>query len=316
MRLSLPVIQDESGKPIAGSEGAPKPSWLKIRPPSGALYTEMKDRARRLHLATVCEEAQCPNLAECWGGGTATFMLMGDTCTRACRFCAVSTAKIPPPLDAEEPSHIAEAVAEMGLRYVVLTSVNRDELADGGASHLANCVRAVKARSPEVLLEILIPDFQGSFDAVRAIASSPIQVLAHNIETVERLTPAVRDPRATYEQSLEVLGYAKCVVPGLLTKSSIMLGLGETEDEVITSMAELRSRGVDIVTLGQYLRPSPRHLPVVEYVHPNTFDRLAERARMMGFGYVAAGPLVRSSYRAGELYVEKTLLPWTRESNA
>lgn len=302
----LPVIQDASGAPAPG-DSTRKPSWLRIRPPSGERYIEMKGRARRLKLATVCEEAKCPNLGECWGGGTATFMLMGEECTRGCRFCAVTTAKRPPPLDANEPEHIAEAVAEMGLRYVVLTSVNRDDLPDGGAAHLAACIDAIKARTPSILLEMLIPDFEGQHDSVRLMANAPIQVLAHNIETVERLTPVVRDPRARYEQSLEVLEYAKGVSPKLLTKSSIMLGLGETVDEVVRSMSDLRARGVDILTLGQYLRPSPRHLPVVEYVHPNTFDRLADRARRMGFGYVAAGPLVRSSYRAGELYVERRL---------
>lgn len=300
------MIQDESGRPSI-TEARRKPDWLKIRPPSGELYTAMKHRARRLTLATVCEEAQCPNLAECWSGGTATFMLMGETCTRGCRFCAVDTSKSPPALDPEEPAHIAEAVRELQLSYVVLTSVNRDDVADGGAAHLDACVRAIKAESPEVLLEILIPDFLGLHDSVRIVAEGPIAVLAHNVETVERLSPTVRDPRADYVQSLDVLGYAKAARPGLLTKSSIMLGLGETEEEVLMTMADLRSRGVDILTLGQYLRPTPKHLPVVEYVHPNTFDRLAERAREMGFGYVAAGPLVRSSYRAGELYVERSL---------
>jgi lipoyl synthase len=296
VRRTLPILQAER-----------KPDWLKIRPPAGDLYTQMKHRARRLTLATVCEEAQCPNIAECWGSGTATFMLMGEHCTRGCRFCAVSTMKQPPALDPQEPAHVAEAVAELGLSYVVLTSVNRDDLPDGGASHLANCLRAIKTKTPSVLLEILIPDFLGDRDAVREIINTPIAVLAHNIETVARLTPAVRDPRADYAQSLDVLEIAKDLAPDLLTKSSIMLGLGETEDEVVQAMRDLRSRGVDILTLGQYLRPSPKHLPVIEYVHPDRFDRLADRARSLGFGYVAAGPLVRSSYRAGELYVEQHL---------
>jgi lipoyl synthase len=299
VRRSLPVLQ--APKPER------KPEWLKIRPPGGELYSEMKTRARRLSLATVCEEAQCPNIAECWGGGTATFMLMGDHCTRGCRFCAVSTLKQPPALDPEEPAHIAEAVAEMGLTYVVLTSVNRDDLPDGGAAHLADCIRAINRRSPDVLLEILIPDFLGDRTAVQEITTTPIAVLAHNIETVERLTPHVRDPRAAYAQSLDVLEIAKDLAPDLLTKSSIMLGLGETETEVLAALRDLRARGVDIVTLGQYLRPSARHLPVIEYVHPDMFDRYAEKARELGFGYVAAGPLVRSSYRAGELYVEQHL---------
>lgn len=305
MRKALPVIQDASGQPALQTHR--KPEWLKIRPPGGDNYAAMKGRARRLKLATVCEEAQCPNIGECWGGGTATFMLMGDTCTRGCRFCAVNTARLPPPLDPEEPTHVADAVAELGATYVVLTSVNRDELPDGGAAHLSACLYAIRARTPEVLVEILTPDFQGDQAAVETIVQSPLAVFAHNVETVERLTEAVRDPRASYRQSLEVLEHAKLRAPQLLTKSSIMLGLGETEDEVVTAMRDLRDAGADILTLGQYLRPSHKHLPVVEFIHPATFDRLADRARELGFGYVAAGPLVRSSYRAGELFVEKQL---------
>lgn len=305
MRGSLPVIQDADGQRLPPSKG--KPEWLKIRAPGGEQYAGMKARARRLTLATVCEEAQCPNIGECWGGGTATFMLMGEVCTRGCRFCAVDTAKIPPPLDPEEPAKVAQAVHELGLSYVVLTSVNRDELPDGGSTHLALCLNAIKVRSPEVLLEMLIPDFLGDPAAIARVAHSPIAVLAHNVETVERLTPVVRDPRASYRQSLEVLAQSKRIRPELLTKSSIMIGLGETEDEVLTTMRDLRAVGCDVVTLGQYLRPSYKHLPVVEYVHPNTFERYAEAARAEGFGYVASGPLVRSSYRAGELFVEKQL---------
>lgn len=286
---------------------ARKPDWLKIKSPGGERYTVLKRRARTLRLATVCEEAQCPNIGECWGGGTATFMLMGDTCTRGCRFCAVSTSKHPPSLDPDEPSHVAEAVAAMDLTYVVLTSVNRDELPDGGAQHLADCLHAIKDASPGTLLEMLIPDFMGDVEALRLVVNAPLAVLAHNVETVQRLTPSVRDPRASYAQSLEVLENAKTLAPDLLTKSSIMVGLGETEAEVYQTMEDLRARGVDIVTLGQYLRPSHKHLPVVEYVSPEVFDRYAEAARAIGFGYVASGPLVRSSYRAGELYVERRL---------
>ena len=297
MRSSLPILQER------------KPDWLKIRPPGGEKYTALKRSARRLKLATVCEEAQCPNLSECWGGGTATFMLMGEVCTRGCRFCAVDTAKHPPALDPEEPSHAAEAVAQMGLSYVVLTSVNRDELPDGGASHLAGCIHAIKRRVPSVLLEMLIPDFEGNRDAVRTIVETPLAVLAHNVETVERLTPRVRDPRASYRQSLEVLEHANSLDPNLITKSSIMLGLGEREDEIIETMKHLLDAGVEILTLGQYLQPSHGHLPVAEYVHPTVFDRLGETARTLGFAYVASGPLVRSSYRAGELYLERRLRP-------
>lgn len=267
----------------------------------------MKERARRLHLATVCEEAQCPNIGECWGGGTATFMLMGDTCTRGCRFCAVNTAKTPPALDPDEPAHIAEAVREMGLSYVVITSVNRDDLEDGASGHLAKCIDAVRAESPSVLIELLIPDFQGDRAAVERVARTDLAVLAHNVETVERLTPKVRDPRAAYRQSLDVLRLVKDVRPALLTKSSIMLGLGEREEEVVATLNDLREARVDIVTLGQYLRPSLKHLAVEEYVTPERFDRLADHARSIGFEFVAAGPLVRSSYRAGELFVEKKL---------
>ena len=238
-------------------------------------------------------------------------MLMGEICTRGCRFCAVNTQRKPPPLDKEEPRHIAQAVREMGLSYVVLTSVNRDELVDGGAGHLRKCLDAIHTETPSVLLEMLIPDFLGDQDAVNKVADGPLAVLAHNLETVERLTPTVRDPRASYTQSLHVLDRAKKHRPQLLTKSSLMVGLGETEAEIVACLRDLRGAGVDILTLGQYLRPSAKHLPVVEYVHPKAFARYAQIARQLGFGYVASGPLVRSSYRAGELYVEKSL----REKN-
>lgn len=304
MRPSLPIL---NGEPAPKPERAAKPPWLKVKAPGGPRYAAMKQRARRLGLATVCEEAQCPNIGECWSGGTATFMLMGEVCTRGCRFCAVDTQKRPPALDPKEPENIAEAVREMALSYVVITSVNRDDMPDGGAAHLASCLDAVRAQSPSVLLEVLIPDFQGDRDALDRIANTDLAVLAHNVETVERLTPSVRDPRASYRQSLEVLEYVKGQRPSLLTKSSIMLGLGEEESEVVNTLADLRSVGVDIVTLGQYLRPSHKHLSVQSFITPETFERLAERARGMGFGFVASGPLVRSSYRAGELYVEGRL---------
>ncbi|MCC7381765.1 MAG: lipoyl synthase [Deltaproteobacteria bacterium] len=302
MRPSLPILGGESERPSAA-----KPSWLKVRAPGGPRYAAMKTRARRLSLATVCEEARCPNLGECWSGGTATFMLMGEVCTRGCRFCAVETKRQPPALDLAEPEHIAEAVAELGLSYVVITSVNRDDLADGGAAHLASCMRAIRAKSPAVRIELLIPDFEGKHESVATVAETDLAVLAHNVETVERLTPGVRDPRARYRRSLAVLDHAKSLRPALLTKSSIMLGLGETEDEVLATLRDLKGVGVDIVTLGQYLRPSFKHLPVAEYVTPDRFERLGAAARALGFGFVASGPLVRSSYRAGELYVEGRL---------
>ena len=300
MAGSLPIVGDDRRRQR-------KPPWLKISPPGGAEYAAMKRRARTLSLATVCEEAQCPNLSECWSGGTATFMLMGEICTRGCRFCAVNTKRTPPPLDPMEPDNIAEAVAQMALTYVVLTSVNRDELDDGGATHLANCVAAIKAKTPSVLLEMLTPDFEGQPEAIETITGADLAVLAHNVETVERLTPTVRDPRASYQQSLDVLAHAKRIRGQLLTKSSIMVGLGESSQELVQTMRDLRSVGVEILTLGQYLRPSLKHLPVVEYVTPEQFDRYADAARDIGFDFVAAGPLVRSSYRAGELYVEGRL---------
>lgn len=306
MKTSLPILQDASGRP-AGPLERGKPEWLKIRAPGGPEYNTLQKRARKLKLATVCEEARCPNIGECWSIGTGTFMLMGDTCTRGCRFCAVDTAKRPPALDPDEPRNVAEAVEEMGLSYVVLTSVNRDEIPDGGAGHLAECLRAIKARAPDTLLEMLIPDFLGDRDALKKVVEAPLAVLAHNVETVERLTPTVRDPRAGYRQSLDVLRWTKEMAPGLLTKTSLMVGLGETEDEIEKTMLDCREVGVDIITFGQYLRPTRKHLPVMEFVHPNTFDRYANRARELGFGYVASGPLVRSSYRAGELFIEKTL---------
>lgn len=302
----LPVLQE--GDPPARAK---KPDWLKVRAPGGPRFNAMKGRARRLKLATVCEEARCPNIGECWSGeeSTATFMLMGEVCTRGCRFCAVSTAKSPPALDPDEPAHIAEAVAELGVSYVVLTSVNRDELPDGGAHHLSRCLSAIHEQSPEVLIEMLAPDFQGDLAAVSLVALSPLAVFAHNVETVERLTKTVRDRRADYLQSLAVLEHAKRMNPRLLTKSSLMLGVGEADAEVEATMRDLRAANVDILTLGQYLRPTTKHLEVERFVLPETFDALAQTARGLGFEFVASGPLVRSSYRAGELYVEGRLRP-------
>lgn len=284
-----------------------KPDWLRVRPPSGEAYVELKTLFRALDLHTVCEEAHCPNVWECWGGGTATIMLMGDTCTRGCRFCAVTSGNPHGALDLEEPRKVAMALAELGLTYVVLTSVDRDDLPDGGAAHFARTVREIKARTPDMLVEALIPDFRGDLDAVRAVVESGLDVLDHNVETVERLQGTVRDRRAGYGQSLGVLRGAKRMRPGLYTKSSIMLGLGETEDEVIATMKDLRSAGVDIVTLGQYLRPSSWHLEVSQYVPPGAFERYREIGESLGFLYVASGPLVRSSYRAGELFMENVI---------
>lgn len=284
-----------------------KPEWLRVRPPSGQTYGHVKGLLRGLNLHTVCEEAHCPNVGECWGGGTATIMLLGDVCTRGCRFCAVQSGNPRGLVDEEEPQKVAEAVAELGLTYVVLTSVDRDDLPDGGASHFAATIREIKARDPSILVEALIPDFQGDLEAVRTVVDAGPEVLDHNVETVRRLQGVARDRRANYEQSLAVLRAAKTIRDGLLTKSSLMLGLGETREEILESMRDLRANGVDLLTLGQYLRPSEWHLPVQEYVSPGTFDELRVAGEDLGFVYVAAGPLVRSSYRAGEFYLEKVV---------
>jgi lipoic acid synthetase len=290
------------------SSASSKPAWLKVRPPSGERYFELKRRLRGLRLTTVCEEAHCPNASECWGGGTATFMLLGDVCTRGCRFCAVTSGRTEA-LDPEEPGRVAEAVAGMELRYAVITSVNRDDLADGGAAHFAETIRTVRARSPKTLVEVLIPDFQGDRRSLDLVLDAAPDVAGHNLETVERLTPRVRDRRASYRRSLAVLEHLKdspSAEPAPLTKSSLMLGLGETREEVRQAMRDLRAAGVDLLTLGQYLRPTRRHLPVVEYVAPGQFEALRRAALAEGFLYAAAGPLVRSSYRAGEPFFRAT----------
>jgi len=285
----------------------PKPEWLRVRPPSGESYAHLKGLLRSLDLHTVCEEAHCPNVWECWGGGTATIMLMGDVCTRGCRFCAVTSGNPHGLLDLDEPRKVAIALSGLGLSYVVLTSVDRDDLPDGGAGHIARTVREIKARTPDLLVETLIPDFQGDLGAVRQVVDAGVDVLGHNIETVERLQAVARDRRAGYRQSLEVLKGAKAMRAGLFTKSSIMVGIGEREDEVLAAMRDLRAAGVDFLTVGQYLRPSTWHLAVEEYVPPERFDAYREAGEAMGFLYVASGPLVRSSYRAGELFLERVI---------
>ncbi|MHC4845775.1 MAG: lipoyl synthase [Planctomycetota bacterium] len=281
----------------------PKPEWLKIRPPGGETYSRLKGQLRERGLHTVCEEARCPNVEECWGGGTATLMIMGDTCTRGCSFCAVKTARLPAPLDPREPARSAESVRLMELEYVVLTSVDRDDLPDGGAAHFAATVAEVRRQSPQTLIEVLIPDFGGDADALATLVASRPDVVAQNLETVERLTHPVRDPRAGYRQTLDLLARVKRLDPERLTKSSLMLGLGETDDEVRAAMADLRAADVDFLTFGQYLRPTPRHLPVAAYVTPERFDAWRVEGEAMGFRYVASGPLVRSSYRAGEFAI-------------
>lgn len=285
----------------------PKPTWLTVPSPRGQSYEELKELFRGLNLHTVCEEAHCPNVGECWGGGTATLMLMGDTCSRACRFCMVTPGRPSGVLDRYEPENVAFALAQMGLTYVVLTSVDRDDLPDGGAGHFAQTVRLVKERNPGMLVEVLIPDFQGDIEDLAKVVEARPDVIAHNVETTLSLTPAVRDRRANYWQSLSVLRNVKKLAPRAHTKSSIMVGLGETEEEVEQAMTHLRRAGVDFLTVGQYLRPSPRHLKVVEYVKPDQFARYKAIGERLGFLYVASGPLVRSSYRAGEFFIRSAI---------
>jgi len=275
-----------------------KPEWLRAKLPSGPGFDAVRRNVREHRLSTVCEESICPNIGECWNAGTATLMLMGSVCTRACRFCAVDTGNPAGWLDAEEPEHAAKSVELMGLNYVVLTSVDRDDLSDGGAAHYAASVEAIKARNPDTAVEALTPDFRGNLGAVRTVAKTPLAVYAHNLETVRRLSPQVRDPRAGYDQSLAVLRAAGEVRADLLTKSSLMLGLGESDDEILVAMDDLRAAGVDILTFGQYLRPTAHHLPVQRFVTPDEFLRYRELGLERGFTEVVSGALVRSSYRA------------------
>jgi lipoyl synthase len=293
--------------PNAERANGRKPSWLRVRLGSGARYETVRKTVHEHRLATVCEESHCPNIGECWNNGTATIMLMGDVCTRACRFCAVDTGNPRGWLDADEPAHAAESVRLMGLRYVVLTSVDRDDLADGGAAHYAACIRAIKQVNPLTAVEALTPDFAGNRAAVETVVESGLEVFAQNLETVERLTHVVRDVRAGYHQTLEVLAHAKAHRPDILTKSSLMLGLGEGDAEIEQAMADLRAHGVDIVTLGQYLRPTVNHLPVARWVHPEEFEHHRQRGLALGFLEVAAGPLVRSSYRADRILERNNL---------
>ncbi|GMR41563.1 hypothetical protein PMAYCL1PPCAC_11758, partial [Pristionchus mayeri] len=294
------------------------PPWLKkeqVFASENENVKRLKKQLGNLKLSTVCQEARCPNLGECWGGGgegeesiaTATIMLMGDTCTRGCRFCSVKTSRAPPALDPLEPEKTAEAIASWGVGYVVLTSVDRDDLPDGGAAHLSRCVQQLKEKKPELLVECLLPDFAGNLQSVELLARSGLDVYAHNVETVEGLTKWVRDPRAKYRQSMAVLKHAKTSNPRLLTKTSIMLGLGETDEEIRQTLRDLRDYEVDVVTFGQYMQPTKRHLLVREWVTPEKFDAWGEEARGMGFAYVASGPLVRSSYKAGEFFLKHEL---------
>ncbi|MBI3768900.1 MAG: lipoyl synthase [Deltaproteobacteria bacterium] len=272
------------------------PEWIRVRAPTGPAVARTRAIVRDLRLHTVCEEAQCPNLGECWAHDTATFMLLGDTCTRNCGFCAVRHGR-PLAVDADEPMRVADAVARLGLRHVVVTSVNRDDLPDGGAEHFAETARQVRARVPGCAVELLIPDFQGDSDALATVVRAPVDVLNHNTETVPRLYKRVR-PGAAYERSLGLLAAAKRQRPALRTKSGLMLGLGEERDELRAVLRDLRAAGCDVLTLGQYLRPSAAELAVVRYLPPEEFVELGEEARAMGFAYVESGPLVRSSYHA------------------
>jgi lipoic acid synthetase len=300
------AIRDGVKAQARPSPAQPKPQWLRAKAPGGAGYEAVRDIVHEHRLATVCEEAKCPNIGECWNAGTATIMLMGAVCTRACRFCAVDTGNPRGWLDPEEPANAARSVELMKLKYVVLTSVNRDDLPDGGAGHYAACVHAIRARNPATAVEALTPDFQGVLRDVETVVDSGIQVFAQNVETVRRLTHPVRDPRAGYEQTLAVLAHAKRHKPAVLTKTSLMLGLGETLEEVIQTLDDLRSCEVDLLTLGQYLRPTAHHLPVQRFVSPAEFEQLRQAALQRGFVECMAGPFVRSSYRAEQLVAAAT----------
>jgi lipoic acid synthetase len=314
----IPAVQVSSGEKFVNDKGITaikdgikatnvdgerlrKPDWLRIRIQGGATFEKVHGIVREHKLATVCEEAKCPNMSECWSSGTATIMLMGDVCTRACRFCAVNTGNPRGWLDPDEPATTARSVQLMGLRYVVLTSVNRDDLADGGAGHYGACVREVKALNPDTAVEALTPDFLGVLADVETVVDSGIEVFAQNVETVERLTHPVRDPRASYQQTLDVLAHAKAYRPDVLTKTSLMLGLGETEEEILQCMDDLRQANVDILTFGQYLQPTANHYPIDRYVTPDEFDKYRQWGLERGFFEVVSGVLVRSSYRAEQV---------------
>lgn len=299
-----PPTESEAPRLRSGLNPAPKPSWLKVKAPSGENYLRIKGMLSDLKLATVCQEAKCPNMGECWGGGTATFMLMGEVCTRGCRFCAVKTGNPKGQIDDQEPEKVGWAIAQMGLEYVVITSVDRDDIPDQGANHFARTIRVVREGDPNLLVEVLTPDFRGREECIAPIVEARPHVYAHNVETVERLTPQVRDPRATYRQSMRVLEFVKEKDPTRFTKSSIMLGLGEKDEEVLQTLRDLRNVGCDVVTFGQYLQPTRRHLQVVEYITPEKFAHWQSVSEELGFLYVASGPLVRSSYRAGEFFMK------------
>ena len=291
-----------------------KPDWLKVRAPSGENYGQIKNMLGELKLATVCQEARCPNMGECWAGGTATIMIMGDTCTRGCKFCNVKTGNPKGILDPLEPEKVAYSISQMNLKYVVVTSVDRDDLPDQGSGHFARTIRTMKKLDPDLLIEVLTPDFRGDLSLVEKLVEAEPDVFAHNVETVERLQKTVRDPRAGYAQSLSVLKSVKSFDASRFTKTSLMLGLGETDEEILQTLKDLREIQCDVVTFGQYLQPTPRHLPVIEYVTPEKFKYWQTTAESLGFMYVASGPLVRSSYRAGEFFME-AMIKKSRKEN-
>lgn len=277
---------------------APIPDWIRVRVTEGAHFKELKQLVQGQHLHTVCEEARCPNIFDCWNRRTATFMILGDVCTRACRFCAVTSGR-PTELDLGEPLRVAESVAQLGLRHAVITSVDRDDLKDGGAGIFARTIRAIRRRSPGTTIEVLTPDFQGDFDSVRTVVDAGPDIYNHNTETVPRLYASIR-PKAVYANSLALLRHVKTLAPGMVTKSGLMAGLGETEEELLDVFRNMRAHNIDVLTVGQYLRPSKKHAAVVRYYRPEEFARLKEQAVAMGFEHVEAGPLVRSSYHADE----------------
>ncbi len=297
----ITAIKDGVKASSRRGERLPKPNWLRIRARGGPTFEKVKGIVHEHRLATVCEEAKCPNMSECWSAGTATIMLMGDVCTRACRFCAVNTGNPRGWLDRDEPVNTARSVQLMNLKYVVLTSVNRDDLADGGAGHYAACVREIKAKNPDTAVEALTPDFLGVLADVETVADSGIEVFAQNVETVRRLTHPVRDPRASYEQTLAVLAHAKAHRPEVLTKTSLMLGLGESDQEILEVMDDLRQANVDILTFGQYLQPTHNHHPIARYVSPDEFEQYRLWGLERGFLEVVSGVFVRSSYRAEQV---------------
>ena len=301
-RPTAASVESSSG-PSRGAER--KPEWLKVPLPGGEGYTRLKQLVRERGLNTVCEEARCPNVGECWKGSkaTMTLMVLGDECTRRCRFCAVKTVQKAAPPDPDEPHHVGEAVAALQLGYVVITSVDRDDLADGGAGHYAECVRELRRQAPDTVVETLIPDYNGA--PLETLMQAAPHVLAHNVEVVPRLQRKIRDPRCSFERSLDTLRQAKTLRPEVFTKSSVMVGLGESHEELEESLRLLRAADVDFLTLGQYLRPTPNHAPVREYVEPKRFDELKALGEELGFRYVAAGPLVRSSYKAAEFFAER-----------